>query len=142
MHADAKLLALCDSVAAGSPDSTKVGCVIASPDGNVLVTACNDLVQGTERTPERLQRPAKYTWIEHAERNAIYTAAARGIPLQGTTMYINWWPCVDCCRAIIQSGVSTIVSSRGPDYECPRWGSQFKAVRELLSESTVEVRVY
>ena len=136
-----QLCGLCDSVAKESPDTTKVGCVITSPSGEVLVTACNDFVKGAKKTPERLQRPQKYTWIEHAERNAIYTAAAKGIPLEGTTMYINWWPCVDCCRAIIQSGISKIVSSRGPDYNCPRWGSQFEVVREILSESSVEQEI-
>ena len=78
---------LCQQVAVQSPDSKQVGCVIATPDGRVLVTACNDFVHGAAQTPERLQRPTKYHWIEHAERNAIYKAAAAGIPLQmGLTM--------------------------------------------------------
>ena len=129
---------LCQQVAAQSPDSKQVGCVITTPDGRVLVTACNDFVHGAAQTPERLQRPTKYHWIEHAERNAIYKAAAAGIPLQGTTMYINWWPCVDCCRAIIQSGIVKIVSSCGPDFDHPRWGAQFRVVEQILNESQVE----
>lgn len=129
---------LCDQVAAQSPDSKKVGCVIASPDGEVLVTACNDFVHGAAVTPERLKRPTKYNWIEHAERNAIYKAAAAGIPLKGTTMYINWWPCVGCCRAIIQSGIVRIVSSRGPDFRHPRWGEQFRIVESILNETDIE----
>ena len=129
-------------MAEDSPDTTKVGCVITSPDGEVLVTACNDFVQGAKQTPERLQRPQKYTWIEHAERNAIYKAASKGVSLEGTTMYINWWPCVDCCRGIIQSGITKIVSSRGPDYNCPRWGGQFEVVREILEESSVQQEIY
>ena len=132
------MLTLCQQVAQESPDSKKVGCVITTPEGEVLVSACNDFVHGAAQTPERLQRPTKYVWIEHAERNAIYKAAAAGIPLDGTTMYINWWPCVDCCRAIIQSGVKKIVSSRGPDFNHPRWGEQFRAVQQILDESNVE----
>lgn len=132
------MLALCHQVAQESPDSKKVGCVIASPEDEVLVSACNDFVHGAAQTPERLTRPTKYIWIEHAERNAIYKAAASGIPLEGTTMYINWWPCIDCCRAIIQSGITKIVSSRGPDFDHPRWGDQFRAVQEILDESDVE----
>ena len=133
--------ALCDKVASASPDSTKVGCVITSADGRVLVTACNDFVHGAARTPERLERPTKYYWIEHAERNAIYKAAAAGISLDGAIMYINWWPCVDCCRAIIQSGIAKIVSSRGPDFEHPRWGEQFRIVQQIIEESGIEYKL-
>ena len=129
-------------MAAQSPDSTKVGCVITSPEGEILVTACNNFVDGAKKTPARLQRPCKYTWIEHAERNAIYTAAAAGVRLTGATMYINWWPCVDCCRGIIQAGITKIVSSKGPDYDCPRWGYHFQLVREILNESSVEQEIY
>ena len=136
------LLGLCDTVAQQSPDSTKVGCVITSSDGDILVTACNDFVHGAAHTEERLQRPMKYSWIEHAERNAIYAAAANGIPLDGTTMFINWWPCIDCCRGIIQSGIRKIVSSKGPDFDCPRWGSQFRVVQEMLDESGIEYKLY
>jgi len=132
------MLALCQHVAQESPDSKKVGCVITTPQDKVLVSACNHFVHGAAQTPERLQRPTKYMWIEHAERNAIYKAASAGIPLKGTTMYINWWPCIDCCRAIIQSGISKIVSSRGPDFNHPRWGDQFRVVQQILNESDVE----
>lgn len=132
------MLALCHQVAQDSPDSKKVGCVITTPEDKVLVSACNDFVRGAAQTPERLKRPTKYIWIEHAERNAIYKAAATGIPLDGTTMYINWWPCIDCCRAIIQSGIKKIVSSNGPDFDHPRWGEQFRAAQQILDESDVE----
>jgi|TARA_B110000091_G_scaffold209549_1_gene250903 dCMP deaminase len=132
------MLALCNKVATASPDSKQVGCVITSPKGEVLVTACNDFVHGAAHTSERLQRPTKYHWIEHAERNAIYKAAAAGIPLKGAIMHINWWPCVDCCRAIIQSGITKIISSRGPDFDHPRWGEQFRVVQQILDESDVK----
>ena len=137
-HSYKNMLALCQEVAQHSPDSKKVGCVIASPEDEVLMWACNDFVRGAAQTPERLQRPTKYIWIEHAERNAIYKAAMAGIPLEGTTMYINWWPCIDCCRAIIQSGIKKIVSSQGPDFDHPRWGDQFRAAQQILDESDVE----
>ena len=136
------MLTLCQQVAQDSPDSKKVGCVITTPEDKVLVSACNDFVHGATQTPERLKRPTKYIWIEHAERNAIYKAAAAGIPLDGTTMYINWWPCIDCCRAIIQSGIKKIVSSNGPDFDHPRWGEQFRAAQQILDESDVEQVIF
>jgi dCMP deaminase len=46
----------------------------------------------------RHARPAKHKWTEHAERNAIFAAARAGIPIDGCTMYLPWFPCMDCAR--------------------------------------------
>lgn len=64
----------------------------------------------------RHDRPLKYEFTEHAERNAIYNAARVGVPLSGCTLYLNWWPlpCADCARAVIQSGITSVVGPRRP----------------------------
>ena len=87
----------------------------------------------------RHERPAKYFWTEHAERNAIYTAARNGIPLAGCRMYLPWFPCVDCARAIVQAGVAELVSL-APDFSDPQWGEGFRVSVDLLEEAGVEVR--
>ena len=55
----------------------------------------------------------KYPYSEHAERNAIYNAARRGIALDGSIMYLysekGYYPCDECARAIIQSGIKKVV---------------------------------
>ena len=132
------MLKLCEEVASCSPDTRKVGCVVCSPSGEVLVTACNTLVHGVQLKAERLEKPAKYDWIEHAERNAVYKAASAGIPLTGTTMYLNWSPCHRCMRAVIASGVSRIVSSRGADVHHHRWGQSFQVAQQMCKESGVQ----
>jgi dCMP deaminase len=53
-------------------------------------------------------------------------------------MYIEWYPCCDCARAIIQSGVSTIFCSK-PNFEDERWGEDFKITQVLFEESGVQV---
>lgn len=60
------------------PD-TQVGCVVTDTYGNILATGANAHTGGVEQTDENSARPEKYDWIEHAERNAIYSAARRGI---------------------------------------------------------------
>ena len=126
---------LCDQVAAGSADPhRKVGCVIINEDGSVVATGTNKFPEGCGITERRLEKPEKYFWIEHAERNAIYAAAKEGISLQGTTMFINWWPCVDCTRAIIQSGIGKIVAQRRPDFDHPRWGPHFRTSFQMIEE--------
>lgn len=66
---------------------------------------------------ERWERPQKYDWVEHAERNAIYNAARMGIPLKGCTAYITLAPCAACSRALIQAGITTVYGPAFPDGE-------------------------
>ena len=137
---DEFMMAMATSVATESPDPDRqVGCVLAR-QGTILASACNDVVGGLEATPAMLQRPAKYTWIEHAERNAIYAAARRGVSLEGSTAYVTLWPCENCCRGLLQSGVVRLVVRRRPDFSDPRWGGEFRVVIEMLSRCGVEVR--
>ena len=69
------MFALCSEVSKTSHDPHRqVGCVITDSNGNVLVTGSNQLPIGISVTKEKVSRPKKYLWIEHAERNAIYEA--------------------------------------------------------------------
>jgi dCMP deaminase len=88
---------------------------------------------------DRHQRPAKYLWTEHAERNAIYTAARNGVSLAGSRMYLPWFPCVDCARAIVQAGIVELIAMM-PDLADPQWGEGFVVSTELLTEAGVTVR--
>lgn len=129
---DARMMKLALEIADRSRDNdTKVGCVLAR-DEQVLVAAANDVIDGAEATIDRTTRPAKTLWIEHAERNAVYAAAKRGICLDGATAYVTLFPCSDCCRALIQSGIRRLVSNTAPDFQHPRWGQHFKDAVKLL----------
>ena len=89
--------------------SVKVGCVIVNDRQVDLVRGWNGFPRGVDDdVEERHQRPAKYDWTEHAERNAIYNAASEGVALRGATIYITHTPCADCARAIIQSGIKRV----------------------------------
>lgn len=82
------------------------------------VAKAHDHFQYQERVlSERWERPQKYQWVEHAERNAIYNAARMGIPLKGCTAYITLAPCADCTRALIQSGITTVYGTAFPEVE-------------------------
>jgi dCMP deaminase len=94
-----------------------VGAVIADDDNTVLATGYNGFPRGVDTDEEdRWERPAKYDWVEHAERNAIYNAARKGIKLLGSTMYLPFkaYPCAPCMRAIIQAGIKRLVCSDIP----------------------------
>ena len=124
--------------------STKVGCVIVSDDNAILSMGFNGFPRGVEEyDTERWQRPEKYNWIEHAERNAIYNAARHGIKLEGARVYLNWEPkpCADCTRALIQVGVKEIV---GPNRKFKGVGAgkhySIEHADQMLYEAGVKVR--
>lgn len=97
--------------------STGVGAVIIGPDMEQRSAGYNGFPRKVDDSVEcRHDRPLKYEFTEHAERNAIYNAARMGTPLKGCVMYLNWWPlpCPDCARGIIQSGITTVIGPNRP----------------------------
>lgn len=119
--------------------STKTAAVIVDDRNNLLAVGWNDLPRGVGEAQYRRERPAKYDWTEHAERNAIYNAAASSANVRGATMYTLWYPCPDCARGIIQSGIKKLVVPE-PDYTCERRGAQRALVNKMLFEAGVIVQ--
>lgn len=140
---DRHFMALAQAAAELSRDrSRKVGCVIVGPDDRIVSIACNNFPDGVDdRVEARHERPEKYLWVEHAERNAIYKAARGGIALDGCRIYLPWYPCMDCARAMIQSGIVEMICFT-PDWIDPRWGDQFVRVERMLREGGVGVRYF
>jgi dCMP deaminase len=135
-------MALAQFVGNWSKDrGTRVGCVIVGPDNEVRAIGYNGFPRGvSDDEEERHSRPTKYLWTEHAERNAIYHAALVGIALKGCRMYLPWFPCMDCARAIVQSGISEIIAYH-PEVEHPKWGNDFQNSIALLQEAGVKLRL-
>lgn len=120
--------------------STKMGCVIVGPGLEVRSIGYNGFPRGVNDNVEaRHARPAKYLWTEHAERNAVYNAARGHTTLDGCTAYVPWFPCMDCARALVQSGITTVVAFK-PNFDDPKWGEDFKNTVILLGEAGVTVR--
>lgn len=108
---DTYFMQLAKTVSLRSKDpNTQLGCVIVGPDKTIRSTGYNSFVRGlNDNVPERYERPEKYWWIEHAERNAIYNAKCS---LEGCTIYLPSLPCIDCTKAIVSVGITEIVNSR------------------------------
>ena len=69
---------------------TKIGAVIVGKDNEILSTGYNSFPRGlNDNVVQRQERPEKYFWFEHAERNAIYNAARIGVSLKQSTVYIT-----------------------------------------------------
>ncbi|MCL6543594.1 MAG: CMP deaminase [Bryobacteraceae bacterium] len=141
---DEYYLNICKMVAARSKDpNTQIGCVIAGPAHEIRSTGYNSLPRGIrDDVAERLERPTKYLWMEHAERNAIYNAARCGTPLEGCTLYVEIMPCMDCGRAVVQAGIKEVVISRErmSQYSSEYFEEHFRNVVELFREAGVRIR--
>jgi dCMP deaminase len=137
-------LAICRAVAARSKDpNTQLGCVIAGPAHEIRSTGYNSLPRGIrDDVPERLERPTKYLWMEHAERNAIYNAARCGTPLEGCTLYVEIMPCMDCGRALVQAGIREVVisSERMKEYSSEYYNEHFRMVEVLFEEARINIQ--
>ncbi len=121
---------------------TKIGCIIVDENHRILSKGYNSFPRGVnEDIEERHLPPEKYYWIEHAERNAIYNAARNGISLLNSTMYLPWFPCTDCARAIVQSGIAKLVAIQ-PDLKNERWGHEFERALHILKEGGVNIELY
>lgn len=92
--------------------STQVGSCIVSDEHKILSMGYNGLPIGCSDDDfpwEREGRPlmTKYPYVTHSELNAILNF--RGGSLEGATIYVTLFPCNECAKAIIQSGIAEIV---------------------------------
>ncbi|MCL4402857.1 MAG: deaminase [Acidobacteria bacterium] len=141
---DEYYLNICQVVATRSKDPhTQIGCVIVGPAHEIRSTGYNSFPRGIRDTvAERLERPAKYLWIEHAERNAICNAARAGTATEGCTLYVEIMPCMDCARAIVQAGITAVAISaeRMAQYSSEYYDQHFGLVEILFQEAGINVR--
>ena len=92
--------------------STQVGACIVSQDNIIISTGYNGMPVGCsddefpwERTGA--ENETKYPYVVHAELNAVLNANGRD--LRGSKLYVALFPCNECAKAIIQSGVKEVV---------------------------------
>lgn len=138
---DLKFMGLARHIAGWSKDQSRgVGCVIVGPSSHeVRATGYNGFPRGADDSDqERHQRPAKYGWSEHAERNAVFNAARVGTPLEGCTAYSTLFPCEDCARALVQAGIRRLVSV-APDFNDPTYGPRFRTSVLILEEGAIAI---
>lgn len=139
-HAYDEHFLACFNYAKKSPDrSTQNAAVLISKSGQIITQtlSVNDFPHSVPKSSDRLERPTKYFYTEHAERNAIYSAANAGISTNGLTMVAIWASCHDCARSIIQSGVTTLVRYKleTPDH----WGASVDAAETMFQEAGVKI---
>ena len=89
--------------------NTQVGACIVSPDNIIVSTGYNGMPKGCsddEFPWEREGEDTKYPYVVHAELNAVLNANGRN--LRGCSLYVALFPCNECTKAIIQSGIKEV----------------------------------
>ena len=134
---DRRFLELADQIATWSKDPNRgVGAVIVSGAKQIVATGFNGLPRGVLDLPERLERPAKYDYVCHAELNAIIQCARNGVSPEGCTIYTSFSPCVQCTLAIVQSGVARVVTYQTGEGDA-HWLESFEKARAIMREAGV-----
>ena len=103
-------IALLTAMRSKDPNS-QVGACIVSPENKILSLGYNGMPMGCsddEMPWEREGAPldTKYMYVCHAELNAILNSAHNN--LKGARVYVTLFPCNECAKAIIQSGVKEV----------------------------------
>ncbi|MFR5684620.1 MAG: deoxycytidylate deaminase, partial [Clostridia bacterium] len=91
--------------------STQVGACIVK-NKKILSVGYNGAPNGYDDNNMPWEREGdflntKYAYVCHAELNAILNN--KGTNLEGATIYVDLFPCNECAKAIIQSGIKEII---------------------------------
>lgn len=104
--------------------STQVGACVVNEDKRIIGIGYNGLPVGCKdseypwgRSDENYLN-TKYPYVVHAEPNAILNCTSS---LKGATIYVTLFPCNECAKLIIQSGIKHVV------YSCDKYHDDYTA---------------
>jgi dCMP deaminase len=139
------VIAMLPAVAKRSDDpDTQTACIstVRHWDDNYIVeaTAANQLPWKLRVTPERIAKPRKYAFIQHAEMVMLGLHVGTDTCFAGRTIFINWFPCAQCAGALINAGIRALDCDRAR-YEERKDDSRytFAEAMEMLNEAGVDI---
>ena len=102
--------------------NTQVGSCIVSKDNRILSVGYNGAPNGFDddnfpwgRVGEKLN--TKYMYVCHSELNAILNYRGNTNDLVGGKIYVHYFPCNECAKAIIQAGIKEVIYLHSYDYD-------------------------
>jgi len=137
----ARYIELAEFVAGWSNDeSSKVGAVIYDPHTrSVLSIGCSGFPRGVKiNVSSRDERSVSCKFSEHAERAAIFSAALHGLRTERLGIAVPFFPCPQCARAIVQSGIRELVCIE-PVYTDLRSDEVICLTKAMFAEAGVNV---
>lgn len=127
--------------------NTKVGSCIVSDDNRVLSIGYNGAPNGFPdslmpwdvRTAKN-HYDTKYPYICHSELNAILNYRGNPQDLQGARLYVHFFPCVECTKAIIQAGIKEVIYLH--DFDHASFGVEQEASLKMFDVCGIKYRQF
>ncbi|MBP6890124.1 MAG: dCMP deaminase family protein [Veillonella sp.] len=120
--------------------NTQVGACIVSDDNKILSIGYNGMPLGCNDDDFNWDRDGnednKYFYAVHSELNAILNY--RGGSLEGSKIYVTLFPCNECAKAIIQSGIKEVIYWEDKYKDTP----EVMASKRMLRTAGVELTQY
>jgi len=116
--------------------STQVGACVVNRDNRIVSLGYNGMPRGCSDLEfpwgrEGSELESKYVYVVHAELNAILNSTTS---LKDCVIYTGLFPCNECCKAIIQSGITKVVYISDKYKDTP----SVKASKKMFTASGVE----
>ena len=121
--------------------SSQIGACIVSDHQRIVATGYNGMPGGLDELPwskEGSYHETKYPYVVHAELNAILNAT---VSLRDCVLYTTRYPCCDCAKAIVQSGIGGVIYAgrRRSDSSAPLC---YAAATRILDMNGIHVAPY
>lgn len=124
--------------------NSQVGCCIVGNDNKILSMGYNGFPMGCSDDEFPWDREcagtdpynSKYMYVTHSEMNAILNF--RGGTLEGSKLYVTLFPCNECTKAIIQSGIKTVIYDSDKYADTP----SVKASKRMMDAAGIQYRKY
>lgn len=118
--------------------STKCGCVIVDANYRVISTGYNGACQGVDDNLIPQTRPEKYSYVIHAEMNAILFAK---IDLTNCYAFITGFPCENCCKTLLQAGICKIYYGNRLAKMCEGTNEIIKKLCDLKNVPLIQIEI-
>lgn len=119
-----------------SDQKTQNGSVLIPTNGSFAFDGWNHFVVPEMVYPDDAR---KARIIVHAEQDAILAAARFGEATARATLFCVWAPCCQCAKAIIESGVTRLVTHKSMmDRTYPKYVEEVQAGLDMLKSRGIE----
>lgn len=125
--------------------NTQVGSCIVSKENRILSMGYNGAPNGynDESFPwgrEGNRLDTKYMYVCHSELNAILNYSGNTNDLKNSRIYVYYFPCNECAKAIIQAGIKEVIYEISYDYD--NHSDEMEASIRMFDKCGVKYRQY
>ena len=118
--------------------NTQVGCAIVNSDKKIIGIGYNGFPKSISDDELPWEREGsylhtKYPYVVHAEANAILNSTRS---LEGSTLYVTLFPCNECAKLLVQSGIKEVVYLQDLHHD----SEETEASRRILKLAGIKLR--